>query len=189
MWELGQVSGDDGQLVSQVLEGRAEAFRTLVERHHARAFRLAFGMLGHRQDAEDTVQEAFLRAYRSLARFDTKRSLSAWLAGIVVNCCRDHATRRKRFPVVSEAIRDAPARPDGGSDDELVEALDQAVGELRPEYRAVFVMFHREHLAYETIAEALGKPEGTIKTWLHRARNELMERLQRRGLLPVEDKR
>lgn len=180
------VLSEDGHLVRQVRAGQPEAFRQLVERHWRRVYAVAYGMLGHRQDAEDAVQETFLRAYRSLDRFDTQRPLGAWLVTIAANCCRDQLSGRYRRPAPTDDLEDMAAPADSGSGQELREEVARAVRRLRPDFRVVFVLFHGQGLSYEEIAAALDKPTGTVKTWLHRARHEVLEELVRRGVLEAE---
>lgn len=171
--------------VRQALDGDMTAFRCLVAAFHRRVYRLAYGLLHHHQDAEDATQETFLRAYRALERFDTSRPLVNWLLAIAANCCKSMLKRRSRRPVLVERLDEADARPSCADARELTQELRRAVAELRPDYRVVFLMYHDQHLSYSEIAEATGRPEGTVKTWLHRARAELVTQLERRGMIPI----
>jgi len=102
---------------------------------------------------------------------------------IAVNRCRTWLGQRARRPELVAYLQDtAPARPTDDAE-ELTGEIQSALAELRDDYRAVFVLFHDQGLPYEEIAQAMGKPVGTIKTWLHRARLEVLERLRRRGML------
>jgi RNA polymerase sigma-70 factor (ECF subfamily) len=140
-------------------------------------------MMGHRHDAEDVMQETFLRALRGIAGFDGHRPLRPWLLGIAANRCRTALGRRARRPGLSESVEEPiDHRPGQADSDDLAGELARALDRLRPEYRMVFALFHEQNLAYEEIGEALGRPVGTIKTWLHRARAELAEYLSRRGV-------
>src|SRR5262249_27705488 len=97
--------------------------------------------------------------------------------------CRTVLAQRARRPELADYLQDvAPSRP---ADDtaELLQELEVAIRELRPEYRSVFVLFHEQGQPYEDIAAALQRPIGTIKTWLHRARVEILERWRRRGMV------
>jgi RNA polymerase sigma factor (sigma-70 family) len=160
--------------------------QTLVQRFQAEVYGLCVRMLHHRHDAEDVTQEVFLRVFRSLRRWDSSRTLRPWIIGIAVNRCRTWLTQRARRPELADYLQDtAPGRPADDST-ELVAEIRAALQELRPEYRAVFVLFHEQSQPYEEIAEALDRPVGTIKTWLHRARMELLQRLRRRGMVPSD---
>ncbi len=140
-------------------------------------------MMGHRQDAEDVAQETFVRALNAIAGFDRERPLRPWLLGIAANRCRTALSRRSRRPILAVHEADpVDQRPGLVDPDDLSGELERAVARLRPEYRSVFALFHEQGLPYEEISQVVGRPVGTIKTWLHRARAELAEDLTRRGV-------
>ena len=174
---------DDRALVEALRAGDPAAPRVLVERFEASVFGLCVRMMGHRQDAEDVMQETFLRALRAIRGFDGSRPLRPWLLGIATNRCRTALGRRSRRPIPVAAVVDHPdPRPGLVDADDLAGELERALGRLRPEYRAVLVMFHEQGLAYEDIAAALRRPVGTVKTWIHRARAEAAQLLVQRGV-------
>jgi len=177
------VSADDALLVRRCLRGEAAAVQALVERFQAEVFGLCVRLLHHRQDAEDVTQEVFLRIFRSLRRWDSSRPLRPWIMGITVNRCRTCLTQRNKRPELVEYLHDTVVGPRADDVAELTREIQAALAELRWEYRAVFVLFHEQNQPYEEIAAALDKPVGTIKTWLHRARTEVLERLRRRGMV------
>jgi len=179
---------DDAALVRRCLRGDADGIRSLVDRFQPEVFGLCVRLLRHRHDAEDVTQEVFLRVFRSLRRWDKSRPLKPWVMGITVNRCRTWLTQRSRRPEVVDYLQDtAPSRP---ADDttELTNEIRAAVAELRLEYRTVFVLFHEQGQPYEDFAAALDRPVGTVKTWLHRARLEVLDRLRRRGMIPVSER-
>ena len=147
---------------------------------------LCLRLLSHRHDAEDVTQEVFLRIFRSLRRWDSSRPLRPWIMGIAVNRCRTWMAQRVRRPELADYLQDTAAGPAPDDSAELLAEIQAAVGDLRPEYRTVFVLFHEHGQPYEEIAAALGRPVGTIKTWLHRARLEVLEQLKRRGMVADE---
>lgn len=174
---------DDHSLVEALRAGDPHAPRLFVERFQNVAFALCLRMMGHRQDAEDVVQETFLRALRGIAGFDATRPIRPWILGIAANRCRTALSQRGRRPILSEATEESvDRRPSLADPDDLAGELERAVGRLRPEYRLVFALFHEQNLPYEEIALTLSRPVGTIKTWLHRARAELSADLSRRGV-------
>jgi RNA polymerase sigma-70 factor (ECF subfamily) len=181
------VSTDDARLVGRCLRGDAEAVRCLVARLQGDVYGLCVRLLHHRQDAEDVTQEVFLRVFRSLQGWDPSRPLKPWVMGIAVNRCRTWLTQRVRRPELVDYLQDTLAAPAEDDSAELLTEIRSALAELRLEYRTVFVMFHEQGQPYEEIALALERPVGTIKTWLHRARLEILERLRKRGMLPEED--
>lgn len=176
----------DDELVRRCLRGSPDAMRALVERFEPDVHGLAARLLRHRQDAEDVTQEVFLRVFRSLRRWDSTRPLRPWVLGIAVNRCRTWISRRGRRPEPVDYLHDLPGRPPDTPADELVSAIRTAVDDLRDDYREVFVLFHEQGRAYDEIAEAVGRPVGTIKTWLHRARSQVLAHLKRCGLAPDE---
>ena len=177
------MSDSDALLVRRSLRGDSLAVQALVERFQGEVFGLCFRLLRHRQDAEDVTQEVFLRVFRSLRRWDSARPLKPWIMGITVNRCRTWLSQRARRPEAVDYLHDTVASPQADDALELTREIQSALADLRLEYRSVFVLFHEQGLAYDGIAAALGKPVGTIKTWLHRARLEVLERLQKRGMI------
>ena len=177
------MAAEEAGLVRRCLRGDAEAVRTLVERFQTEVFSLCFRLLGHRHDAEDVTQEVFLRIFRSLWRWDSSRPLKPWIIGITVNRCRTWLAQRRRHPEAVDYLQDTAASAPADDTAELRREIQTAVEQLREDYRAVFVLFHQQGQPYEEIAEALQRPVGTIKTWLHRARLEVLERLRRRGMV------
>ncbi len=174
---------DEADLVQRCLLGQPDAIRQLVERFQAEVFGLCVRLLHHRHDAEDVTQEVFLRIFRSLHRWDSSRPLKPWIMGITVNRCRTWLGQRARRPELVDYLHETVACPPADDSPELLREIHDAVEELRPEYRTVFVLFHEQGQPYEDIAAVLERPVGTIKTWLHRARLEVLERLRRRGMV------
>lgn len=177
------MSAEEAALVKRCLRGDEPAVRLLVDRFQGDIFGLCLRMLHNRHDAEDVTQEVFLRIFRSLRRWDSTRPLKPWILGIAVNRCRTWMVQRARRPETVDYLHETATTPAADDSSELVREIQAAVGELRPEYLSVFVLFHEYGQPYEDIAAALDRPVGTIKTWLHRARQEVLERLQRRGMV------
>lgn len=176
------------RLVARCLGGEQAAIGELIARYRDQVFGLCLSRLGQRQDAEDVAQETFLRAVRSLRNWDSNRDLGPWLLAIAGNRCRTAlAARRKRPVMVAETSDWADPRPAEAPGAPVAEEVRAALSELRPEYRQVFLMYHLEQRGYDEIAERLGCPKGTVKTWVHRARLELLEVLRQRGTLGVRE--
>ena len=142
-------------------------------------------MLGHRQDAEDVAQEAMTRALRSLASFDCQRKFGPWLLAIAGNRCRSFQALRGRRLKQADEVENLPDRSAAEAQQarNLAEEIELALGGLRFEYRQAFVLYHEQQLNYAEIADSLGCPVGTVKTWVHRARRELADQLRRRGVV------
>jgi RNA polymerase sigma-70 factor (ECF subfamily) len=180
------VSADDATLVRRCLRGEAEAIQHLVDRFQAEVFGLCVRLLNHRHDAEDVTQEVFLRVFRSLKGWDPTRALKPWIVGIAVNRCRTWLAQRGKRPELVDYLQDTVPGPSPDDSTELLHEIQAALAELRLEYRTVFVLFHEQGQPYEEIALSLDRPVGTIKTWLHRARLEVLDRLKRRGMVPAD---
>ena len=185
------MSVDDAALVRLCLLGNPDAIGILVARYHSDVFGMCVRLLRHQQDAEDVTQEVFLRVFRSLERWDSTRPLRPWIVGIAINRCRTWLGLRSRRPETVDFLDETLVAPNVNTNEtrELSAEIQSAVQDLREDYRTVFVLFHEQGQGYEDIARAIDRPVGTVKTWLHRARMEILERLKRRGLVEEETRR
>jgi RNA polymerase sigma-70 factor (ECF subfamily) len=178
--ELRPDAPSDADCIRAVLAGDAEAFGTLVERYQHDYVRFAVRMLGTREDADDALQAAFVRAYRALAQCRDVGRFGAWLYRIVVNECRTRATRRSRrerwFVRDERALEQAPAA-DAGDRAAVREEIQRALDRLPSEQREAFVLKYVEELSYEEIAEITGASVSALKMRAARACRRL------RGLL------
>lgn len=171
-------------LILRCLAGEAAAQRQLVDRFQGGVFGLCYRMLGHRQDAEDTAQETFVRVLKSLHQYDLARDFEPWLLAIAGNRCRTALANRKKKSGVEELPEHLPDRAPPTEDARnLGEEVTRALAQVREEYRRAFVLFHEHELSYAEIADDLAVPLGTVKTWVHRARREIIDQLRRRGVV------
>jgi RNA polymerase sigma-70 factor, ECF subfamily len=171
----------DAALVRRVLDGDVEAYGLLVTRYRDRYARFAVRMLGSREDAEEALQDSFVRAYRSLARCDDHGRFGSWLFRILVNRCRTagaRRTRRERTVVHDEmALLDAAdQRP--AADPAWREEIDRALARLDPGQREAFLLKHVEELSYEEMSELTGVGVSALKMRVKRACDRLREMLQ-----------
>ena len=182
------VAVDDVALVARARAGDRQAFAALVQRHQAAVYRVCYRVLGHRQDAEDAAQEAFLRAYRKLATFRGESAFGTWLLRLAVNVALNERTRRRgllRWGRPAESGDEGDRAGVGaapGPEAELLRAeaaaqLQRALAALRPEHRTAVVLRDLEGLSYAEVAAVLGIPEGTAKGWVRRGRARLKELL------------
>jgi RNA polymerase sigma-70 factor (ECF subfamily) len=182
---------DDRELVLAAQRGDRDAFKTLFERYHRRAYALAFGVVRHQDDALDVVQDAFIKAHKYLDKFEGNSSFYTWLYRIVMNLAIDHLRKHRRVkPVELDETRidndgDDPLLPRilGGNpgralaDKQLRARIDQALDELSENHRSVLVMRELEGLSYEDMAQAMGCSKGTIMSRLFHARRNMQKRL------------
>ena len=167
----------DGDLVDRILAGDQQAFTVLVRRHDDRLRGLAFKLVGDRQRMEDAMQEAYLRAYRSLDRFRRDADLGTWLYRIVYNACIDELRRSGRRPLPVDTADVAWDAPGGAAGPERsVHASDsarRALAALPEDQRATGLLVDGEGYDNVTAAEVLGVAPGTIASRLSRGRAEM----------------
>jgi RNA polymerase sigma-70 factor (ECF subfamily) len=170
----------DAVIVARVLRGDVEVFRVLVERYRDRFARYAYHMLGNREDAEEALQDAFTRAYRSLARCEDPERFSAWLFRILVNRCRTMGARRgrraKTFVVDEIALLEA-AEEHPAEQAAWREEIDRALERLSADQREAFLLKYVEELGYDDMAQLTGVGVSALKMRVMRACERLRELL------------
>jgi RNA polymerase sigma-70 factor, ECF subfamily len=181
----------DEEAVAQVRAGNADAFRVLVERHSRAIFRLAYRMTGNQQDAEDAVQETFLRAFKQLRHFDSRSSFGTWLYRVCTNCTIDSLRNRKKHQEkrMTEMESDEPAilerQPASAPSPErltlsgqISALLEPALAQLSTMERTAFVLRHYEGLGIEEIGRVLDVQPNAAKHSVFRAVQKLRRVLQ-----------
>ena len=180
----------DQEIVLLARAGREAAYRELVRRYERPVFALVYRMVRDRELAEDLAQETFVKALNAIESYRPEFKFSSWIFKIANNAAIDHLRRREldtlsldgsphaETPEAMQATAlQIGARQESPLDaveaKELGGAIEAAIGGLRPEYRSCILLRHVEGRAYEEIAEILDLPLGTVKTYIHRARNEL----------------
>lgn len=170
----------DGALLGRVLAGDRELFARLVERYQDRLGRYAYRMLGNSADAEEALQDTFVRAYRSLANCNKPEGFGAWVFGILVNRCRTYAARRARTNgviVAGEYAMASASVPHSASRDALRDAISWALEQLPTDQREAFLLKHVEDLSYETMEEMTGVRPSALRMRVLRAREGLRKLL------------
>jgi len=182
---------DDRELVRHAARGREPAFRELLARYERPVFSLVYRMVRDRTLAEDLAQETFIKAFNALESFNPSYRFSSWIFKIANNLTIDHLRKRKLDTVSIDGAPDALSGEDQArtrltleSEEEAPDAyvenrelggrIEEAIAGLRPEYRTAVLLRHVEGYSYEEIAAIMEVPLGTVKTYLHRARHELM---------------
>jgi len=179
------MGGSDAAAVAETLAGDEEAFAGLVERHSRNLFRLAYRMTGNEHDAEEVVQETFLRAYRRLDQFKAQASVGTWLYSIAINCARDLLQQQKKHQEHREL--ESPERPSALEREaageplpdrlalsaELSRQVALALRRLTSKERAALVLRHFEGLSIEEIGRTLGLRPSATKNSIFRAVRKL----------------
>ena len=175
-------------LVDMCIAGDEAAMRALVDRYRDRVFGLCFRMLGQWHDAEDVAQETFVRALRHLRQWDRSRDFEPWLFAIAGNRCRTFLSKQVRRPVMQPIVDDLLDQTTGLQQaSHLSEELVLALSDMRAEHRQAFLLYHQQQLSYDDIAAVLGRPAGTVKTWVHRARRFLLGYFSQRQTIEVTE--
>jgi RNA polymerase sigma-70 factor (ECF subfamily) len=181
---------DDAAAVARVRWGDKDTFRLLVDRHSQTIFRLAFRMMENEQDAEEIVQETFLRAYRALDGFESRANFGTWIYRIAMNRCYDFLNQRRSRPMTQPqedpdapaAIDQIPTKNPSPERSLLSQEIDvrvrSAMEQLTTGERIAFVLFHFEGRSIEEIAGTLNVRQGVVKNRVHRAVKKLRRQLQ-----------
>jgi RNA polymerase sigma-70 factor, ECF subfamily len=185
----------DQEVVRQAREGYERAYRELVRRYERPVFSLIYRMVRDRELAEDLAQDTFVKVLNALDSYRSEYKFSSWIFKIANNTAIDHLRRKELDTLSLEGAPDAvnPERAEATAlqlgdrtesplqemeSRELGSAIERAIGALRPEYRSCILLRHVEGRSYEEVAEILGLPLGTVKTYIHRARAELKTALE-----------
>lgn len=184
----------DHDVVARAQKGSEAAYRELLGRYQRPVFSLIYRMVRDREQAEDLAQETFVRVFNHIDRYDPKFKFSSWIFKIATNLTID-AMRKKepvtvsidgsRYAESSDEIEATTITVESGDENpeelleakELGEEIEQAIGRLRPEYRTAILLRHVEGREYQEIADIMALPLGTVKTYIHRGRNELKNAL------------
>jgi RNA polymerase sigma-70 factor (ECF subfamily) len=182
----------DSDVLADVMAGDVDAFEKIVDRHKNRLFNFVCRFVGDRETAEDIVQETFLRAFRRRREYRAIANFSTWLFTIAGNLAKSELRRRKRWRFLSLNwdeetetgidIPDESQRPDTVTETSLADhQIQEAIESLPANYRKVVLLRDVEGLSYQEIAEIVGRPVGTVKSRVNRARLRLQRRLRMEG--------
>lgn len=169
------------KLVKLAQRGDTEAFGELVKNHQRAVFNIAYRLTYNREEAEDVAQEAFVRAFQAIKRFDTDRPFGPWVFRIATNTALNLIKRR--HPEVDIDKVTVIADPSPAPDERAIAAerstmIRAAVAALPPNYRAAIELRHFQGLSYREMSEELGAPLSDVKSWLFRARRKLQDMLE-----------
>lgn len=178
----------DEKLVARTLAGDRNAFRALAERHYTTVYRLCRSILHHSEDAEDATQEVFVRVYEALAQYAGRGAFGAWLRRLTVNHCLNRmqtaANRAAKHAYSLDLLAETlPASSEDDPEERILRAeerarVQNALEYLPPQQRAALALRLLDGLSYEEIADLMGVPVNSVRSWLHRGRTRLREALQ-----------
>lgn len=180
--------GSDELVVTRVLAGEIDLYEVIMRRHNRRLFRVARGIVREDDEAEDVMQDAYVRAYEHLQQFAGASSFATWLTRIAVHEALARIRRKKRTASLEDEVGDEDERMATNDrnaeqqtlDRELRPVIEGAIDALPPAFRTVFVMRAVEEMSTAEVAESLAIPEDTVKTRLHRARGLLQKAIAQR---------
>jgi RNA polymerase sigma-70 factor (ECF subfamily) len=171
----------DAAIVARIMSGDVDAYALLVTRYRPRLSRYALRMLGNREDAQEALQDAFIRAYRAIGRCDDPERFGSWLFSILVNRCRTtgaRSTRRARTFVSDEVATRSAAESHPAEQAAWREEIERALAQLDSDQREAFLLKHVEGLSYEEMAEITGAGVSALKMRVKRACDRLRGLLQ-----------
>ena len=178
---------EDSELVQQVINGNNHAFRFLVSKHQRLVLHVVGRIVQQQDQVEDVCQEVFIKVFKMLKSFRGESKLSTWIATIAYNTAITHLRRQKRRSELSyhEDPRLLAVEKDTGPDQKMLEKeearkyLIKLIETLPVHYRTVLTLYHLEEFSYKEIVEITGMPEGTIKSYLNRARALLKSKIEK----------
>lgn len=183
------------ELIEKIVTGDAPAFRVLVESYQRLVCHVVFRMVANEADREEFCQEVFVKVFQHLKNFNFQSKLSTWIARIAYNACINHL-KKKKVPLyddLAETEADSPGEkpasfiegvpgelpmPDEFTvNREIRLFLHEAINQLPAQYRAILTLYHLDEMSYKEIGEIINLPEGTVKSYLFRARKRLKEQM------------
>ena len=185
------MKSDNSELIKKAIEGDEAAYRNLLENYRGALYNLLFKMVRNKEETEDLVQEAFMKAFKALPSFNEEYAFSTWLYKIAINNCIDHMRKKKlktysmNTPVQSKdgeldrEFPDTSMSPDKSIlSEEKSNIIETAIDELPENYKTAIIMRHSEEKSYEEISRILNIPLGTVKARIFRAREMLKKKLK-----------
>ncbi|MFQ5638066.1 MAG: RNA polymerase sigma factor [bacterium] len=177
---------NDKLLIDKILAGTPNAFPTLIRQYQRLVCHIVFRMVPNDLDREDVCQNVFIKVYKNLAKFQFESKVSTWIAKIAYNTCLNHL-KKKAVPLfddltapdesIDNCVPDLYSPADYAAKKDLSSKLQAEIEKLPLQFRTILTLYHLDEMRYAEITEILGLPEGTVKSYLFRARKMLKERL------------
>ena len=181
-------TSEDRLLVEKILTGEPQDFQLVIEKYRRLVGHIVARMVRNQADREDVGQEIFVKIYQSLASFQFQSKLSTWISRIAFNACVNYL-QKKRLPLwadlqpleeqnpIDSIAADGPNPEQRFEAQELTEQVHRAIAALAPVYAAVLSLYHLEEFSYQEISEVMELPQGTVKSYLFRARKKVKEQV------------
>ncbi|MCL7749665.1 RNA polymerase sigma factor SigW [Halalkalibacter alkaliphilus] len=179
------------RLIREVRKGDQQAFAEIVELYKDKVYQVAYRMVGNVHEAQDVAQEAFLRAYTNIDRFDVNRKFSTWLFRIATNVAIDRLRKKKPDFYLQDEVKGSEgltfesqlAADEERPEDQVVtiemqEWVQHEINQLPPKYRTAIILKYMEDLSISEISDILDIPQSTVKTRVHRGREALRKRMR-----------
>ena len=178
---------NDHELIAQIKNGNIRVLRFLVDKHKNLVWHIVLRMTNKHEDAEDLCQDIFLRVLKDIKNFRGESKLSTWIGSVAYNVCVDHLRKKSREKIISAndfrplALEKISMETSIGTTDKeaIKKIVHQVIGMLPVNYRIVITLFHLEDCSYKEIASITGMPEGTVKSYISRAREMIREAVLR----------
>lgn len=178
--------GNTRSLVSRILAGNTRAFKTVIQEHQRLVSHIVFRMISNETDREDICQDVFMKVYQNLADFNFESKLSTWIAKIAYNTCINFLEKKKALLVDDffsegqsfDTFSTNDALPDESAEkNDLSIRLRAEIGKMPVHFRTILTLYHLDEMSYNEISEIMQLPEGTVKSYLFRARRLLKDKL------------
>ncbi len=177
-----RILGWEAHLIKRASAGEMVAFELLVDLYRPTLRAIALRMLRNNEDASDALQDTLIKAWKAIGDFDSKRPIKPWFCRICANCCidivRDRRKQTEDLDKHEHSLADPALDPQGHAEEaQTSREVRAAIARLPQQYQEIVVMRHFRHMDVNEIAAALNRPEGTVKSWLFRARSMLRQDL------------
>lgn len=178
--------GETKQLIDRILAGDTNVFRALIEANERLVSHIVFRMVNNDSDREDICQDIFLKVYRNLENFHFECKLSTWIAKITYNACINYLKKKQPLlfddcspneETIENHASDFQGPEDFAAESDLSERLQDEINSLPMKFRSILTLYHVHEMSYAEIAEITQLPDGTVKSYLFRARKLLKEKL------------
>jgi len=178
---------DDRTLIERILDGDSYAFERLIRKYQRLVSHVVFRMIPNATDREDICQDVFIKAYKNLSGFRFESKFSTWIARIAYNGCLNYLEKKKipLFDDITSEEKDFEQSPDSraipdiiAEQNDLSSVLKKEIDTLPVKYRTIITLYHLDEMTYAEISDIMNLPEGTVKSYLFRARKQLKDKLE-----------